>query len=79
MSSSPYHGEGGNVNTFLYSANVMDNEGRVYCPKCGKVIDPNDESNVSYKVLEAIVNRRNELTHVIVQCHCSREIIIVLK
>lgn len=43
------------------------------CPKCDKEIDPNDESNISYTVLEGIINEHNELTRVIVQCNVCRD------
>lgn len=59
---------------------VMDDEGRVYCPKCGNFINPEDTSNSSYEVLEAILDEHNRLVKVVVQCLvCKCDIVIVLK
>ena len=57
-----------------------DEEGLVYCPQCGNLIDPNDISNSAYEVLEAVLDEQNELVRIIVKCHCCKsEVIIVLE
>jgi hypothetical protein len=48
--------------------------------RCGNVISPDDFSNTKYEVLEAVLDERNELVKVVVQClACKCDIVIVLK
>jgi transcription initiation factor IIE alpha subunit len=58
----------------------VDSEGKFRCPKCNNVISPDDFSNMTYEILEAIMDKRNELVKIVVQCLvCKCDIVIVLK
>lgn len=57
-----------------YSLNIdsIADDGSFNCPKCGKSISPDDESEENYKILDTQVCN-NELSELVISCNecCS--------
>ena len=52
----------------------MNGDGEFFCPKCGTIISPDDDSDEAYSVLEAKVEK-GILTELIVRCNrCASQI-----
>jgi len=61
-----------------YTINLVaiEGEGAFPCPKCGTTISPDDETEISYKIIDTkIVN--DELAELIIACLKCRSIIRV--
>jgi ppGpp synthetase/RelA/SpoT-type nucleotidyltranferase len=52
---------------FVIDLSKIDTNGEFPCPKCGTIIDPSDESNTKYEILETKV-KDDKLTRLVVSC-----------
>jgi len=59
---------------YVVDLTKLTGSGDFPCPKCGKVISPDDEKEESYTILEPVV-KNDELVEIILQCNYCKSTI----
>jgi len=60
---------------FKIDLRKIEGEGEFPCPVCGELISPDDESGVTYGVVETIADEDGDVQEVTIQCRKCRSLI----
>ena len=53
---------------FQIDLRKIEGEGEFPCPVCGEIISPDDESCVTYDILEVRMSKDNNIDEIVIQC-----------
>ena len=60
---------------FRIDLTKTEGEGEFLCPNCGRIISPDDESGMTYDVLETKTDEDDTLEEIVVRCKACGSII----
>ncbi len=61
--------------TFKIDLREIEGEGEFFCPTCTRIISPDDESGMTYDILETETEEDGTLREVIIRCRTCGSII----
>jgi ppGpp synthetase/RelA/SpoT-type nucleotidyltranferase len=53
---------------FIIDLRKVEGDGNFPCPKCGTILDPSDDSDTKYNIVETKINRNALLTGLVIKC-----------
>ncbi len=62
---------------FTIDLAAVEGDGSFQCPKCGMSISPEDESEDNYKILDTKVDKKGDLSELVISCNKCRSNIVL--
>ena len=63
---------------FVLSFTNIPDDGSFDCPNCKTHIDPQDESDKTYTLVESAVDKHGDLESITIQCRCRAVIRVIV-